>query len=292
MRSTTLFRQYLQAPEILMIPVAHDVLCAKILQGTGFKAVGCTSAASAASMLGGPDPGILTLQEMADAVWRMVDAVHVPVWAGAADRCAGTADVQHTVRLFEQAGAASLMLGDTTAAGLGDSRSEHVVGMDELAGRIKAAVDVRVDRDFTILARTNAIPVHGLANAIERAELCLEAGADWVFLDAAESCGQLRRIPQLLAAPTLVRMAPGDKTPMLPATALQAMGYAAVVWPNAFTLAYAKLAADFAAELLLSGSTAAYHEAMVEADTMDDLLCLPVCAPVGTGGVSREPAFA
>jgi len=293
MRSTTLFKQYLQAPEILMIPVAHDVLCAKILQGTGFKAVGCTSATSAAAMFGGPDLGMLTLHEMADAVWRMVDAVDVPVWAGAADGCANTADVQHTVRAFEQAGAASLMLGDGIAAGLDDRRSDkQVVGMDELAARIKAAVDVRVDRDFTILARTNAIAVHGLANAVERAELCLEAGADWVLLDAPEGCGQLRRIPQLLSAPTLARMGLGDRTPVLPANELQAMGYAAVVWPNAVTLAYAKLAADFAAELMRSGSTAGYHELMAEPDVLDDLLCMPVAAPLRTGRVSREPVFA
>lgn len=293
MRPTTLFKQYLQAPDILMIPVAHDPLGAKILQVTGFKAVGCTSATSVAAMLGGPDFGVLTLHEMADAVWRMVDAVDVPVWAGAADSYTDAVNIQHIVRTFEQAGAASLMLGDGIGPEPYDHQAERqVVEMDELAARIKAAADARVDPDFAILARTNAIAVHGLANAIERAEMCLDAGADWVFLDAPESCEQLRRIPQLLGAPTLARMSSGDRTPVLPAGALQAMGYAAVVWPKAFTLAYAKLAADFACELMRSGTTAAYHELMADPDEFDDLLCLPGTAPLGADRVSRLPAYA
>lgn len=287
MRRTTLFKNYLQAPEILMIPVAHDPLCAKILQGTGFNTVGCTGYVNAAATLGGPDRGLLTLHEMVDAIWRMADAVDIPVWTGSGDGYADAVNVQHTVRLFEKAGAVSLMLGDQTAPEHCDRWSdERVIAPEQLVAKIKAAVDARVDQDFTILARTDAIAVHGLANAVERAEMCLEAGADWVFLDAPESQEQLRRIPQLLRAPMLASMAPGGRAAVSPASELQAMGYAAVLWPNAFTLAYAKLAADLAAELMRSGTTAAYHELMTEPDEFDDLVSLPILPRVANDRTS------
>ncbi len=289
MRRTTILKQYLHAPEILTIPVAHDPLCAKILQGTGFKVVGCTEYINAAAMLGGPDLGLLTLNEMTDSVWRMADAVDVPVWVGSGDGYADVFNVPHTVQLFENAGAASLMFGDQIMPDHCDHRSdERLITPKKLVDKIKAAVDARVDQDFTILSCTHAIAAHGLANAIERAGMCLEAGADWVFLDAPESREQLRRIPKSLAAPMLARMSPGDRTPVLPASELQAMGYAAVLWPNAFTLACARLMADLAAELMRSGTTAAYHALMAEPDIFDDMLHLPAIARLQTGRSSRR----
>jgi 2-methylisocitrate lyase-like PEP mutase family enzyme len=185
------------------------------------------------------------------------------------------------------------MFGDRTAAdNCGHGIGEQLFSGDDLVAKIKAAVDARIDGDFTILARTDAVAVHGLANAIERAEMCLEAGADWVCLDAPESTGQLRRIPQLLSAPMLARMSPGDRTPVLPAAELQDMGYAAVLWPNAFTLAYAKLTADLASELMRSGTTAAYHDLMAEPDAFDDLLHLPTLSRADDGGGSyKETVF-
>ncbi len=276
MRRTTLFKQYLQAPEILMIPVAHDPLGARIVERAGFKVVGCAGYANSAALLGAPNVGLLTLADVADAVWRMTDAVDIPVWADGNKGHDEILNVPRTVRLFEKAGAASLMLEDqipSTWCNL--TVGTGVVSRNEFVAKVKAAVDARQDQDFTILARTDAIGVHGLPDAMERAALCLEAGADGVFLASPRSLEQLRLIPDLLAAPTIASMSPAGRMPVVSGDQLQGMGYAAMVWPDAFTFAYAKVAGDLAAEMMRSGTTAAYHGLMVDADEFDSLVGLP-----------------
>jgi 2-methylisocitrate lyase-like PEP mutase family enzyme len=275
-KRTTQFKEYLVAKEILMIPVAHDPLCGKIVQRAGFKVVGCAGYASSAALLGAPDVELLTLTEMVDATWRMADAVDLPVWADGDNGHGNITNVRRTVQQFEKAGAASLMLEDQVSPKrCGHMSGKHVVPADEFVAKIKAAVDARKDRDFTILARTDAIAVNGLSEAVDRAGMCLEAGADWVFLEAPEDIEQMRQIPKLVSAPTLANMIPGGKTPILPAADLQAMGFAAVVWPNAFTYAYAKLSSELAAELMQTGTTAPFHDRMIEFEEFNALVGLP-----------------
>jgi 2-methylisocitrate lyase-like PEP mutase family enzyme len=275
-RKTSLFKQYLQAKEILMIPVAHDPLCANIIQRAGFKVVGCGGYANSAALLGAPDIELLTLTEMTDAVWRFADAVDLPVFADGDNGHGNSTNVQRTVKQFEKAGAASVMLEDQVSPKrCGHMSSKHVVPTDEFLAKIRAAVDARSDQDLTILARTDAIGVKGLSEAVDRAQQCVEAGADWVFLEAPETLEQLRQIPQLVPVPTLANMIPGGKTPILPASELQSMGFAAVVFPNVFTYAYAKLATDLAAELLRTGTTAPFHNQMIEFEEFNDLVGLP-----------------
>jgi 2-methylisocitrate lyase-like PEP mutase family enzyme len=275
-RKTSLFKQYLLAKEILMIPVAHDPLCATIIQRAGFKVVGCGGYANSAALLGAPDIELLTLTEMTDAVWRFADAVDLPVFADGDNGHGNTTNVHRTVKQFEKAGAASVMLEDQVSPKrCGHMSSKHVVPTDEFLAKIRAAVDARSDQDLTILARTDAIAVHGLSEAVDRAQQCVEAGADWVFLEAPETLEQLRQIPQLVPVPTLANMIPGGKTPILPASELQSMGFAAVVFPNVFTYAYAKLATDIASELLRTGDPALFHDQMIEFEEFNDLVGLP-----------------
>jgi 2,3-dimethylmalate lyase len=276
MKRTTLFKQYLQAEEILMIPVAHDPLCATIIQQAGFKVVGCGGYANSAALLGAPDIELLTLTEMTDAVWRFADAVDLPLFADGDNGHGNTTNVQRTVRQFEKAGASSIMLEDQVSPKrCGHMSSKHVLPMDEFIAKIRAAVDTRIDQDLTILARTDAIAVKGLPEAVERAQRCVEAGADWVFLEAPETLDQLRQIPGLVSVPTLANMIPGGMTPILPASELQSMGFAAVVFPNVFTYAYARLVTDIAAELLRTGTTAPFHDRMIEFKEFNALVGLP-----------------
>jgi 2,3-dimethylmalate lyase len=276
MKKATLFKHYLLAKEILMIPFAHDPLGAKIIERAGFKAIGCGGYANSAALIGAPDIELLTLTEMVDAVWRMTDAVDLPVFADGDNGHGNTNNVHRTVKQFEKAGAATLMLEDQVAPKrCGHMSGKHVVPLDEFVAKIRAAVDARVDQDFTILARTDAIAVHGLSAAVERAHKSIEAGADWVFLEAPESLEQLKDIPGLVPVPTMANMIPGGKTPILPASELQAMGFAAVVWPNAFTYVYAKLATNLAAELFRTGTTLPFHDQMIKFEEFNDLVGLP-----------------
>ena len=276
MKKTTLFKQYLRSPEILLLPTAHDPLCAKIIERAGFKALACAGYANSAALIAAPDVELLTLTEMVDAVWRMADAVDLPVFADGDDGHGNVTNVIRTVRQFEKAGAVTLMLEDQVSPKrCGHMSGKQIIPADEFVAKIKAALDTRVDQDFMILARTDAIAVKGLGEAVERAHICLEAGADWVFLEAPESVDQLRQIPGLVSAPTLANMIPGGRTPLLPAADLQAMGFAAVTWPNAFTYAYARLATELARELLRTGSTASFDDRMMEFDEFNSLVGLP-----------------
>jgi 2,3-dimethylmalate lyase len=276
MKKTSLFKQYLLAKEILMIPVAHDPLCATIIQRAGFKVVGCGGYANSAALLGAPDIELLTLTEMVDAVWRFADAVDLPLFADGDNGHGNTTNVQRTIKQFEKAGAASVMLEDQVSPKrCGHMSSKHLVPADEFVAKIRAAVDARTDQDLTILARTDAIGVKGLTEAVDRAHQCVEAGADWVFLEAPETLDQLSQIPRLVSVPTLANMIPGGKTPILPASDLQSMGFAAVVFPNVFTYAYARMATDIATELLRTGTTAPFHNQMIEFEEFNALVGLP-----------------
>jgi 2,3-dimethylmalate lyase len=144
-----------QGPEILMIPVAHDPLCGKILQNAGFKVIGCAGYANSATLIAEPDVELLTLTEMVDAVWRMADAVDLPVWADGDTGHGNTTNVQRTVRQMEKAGAVSLMLEDQVSPKrCGHMSGKEVIPTDEWFAKIKAALDTRIDGDFTVLART------------------------------------------------------------------------------------------------------------------------------------------
>ncbi|WP_369382851.1 oxaloacetate decarboxylase [Streptomyces sp. cg36] len=275
MKNTTKFKQLLHSPEILVIPVAHDPLGARIVEQTGFSAVGCAGYATSAALLGAPDIGLLTLTEMADAVARMADAVDLPVWADGDNGHGNTINVRRTVRLMERAGAASLMLEDQVSPKrCGHMAGKSVVPVAEFISKIKAAVDARDDEDFTILARTDALAVGGVSAAVDRAARAVEAGADWVFVEAPRDLDQLRRIPRLFEAPTLANMIPGGATPLLPAADLQQMGYAAVVWPTAFTYTYAAAVAATAKELRGTGMVMPDPDTMVSFDEFSDVVGL------------------
>jgi 2-methylisocitrate lyase-like PEP mutase family enzyme len=276
MKKTTLFKQYLRAPAIMLLPTAHDPLCARIIERAGFKVVACAGYANSAAMIGAPDVELLTLTEMVDATWRMTDAVDLPVFADGDNGHGNVTNVRRTVRLFEKAGAASLMLEDQVSPKrCGHMFGKQIVQADEFVAKIKAAVDARVDQDLTILARTDAIAVKGLSEAVDRAHMCVEAGADWVFLEAPESVDQMREIPRQVSVPTMANMIPGGRTPVLPAAELQTMGFAVVAWPNAFTYAYARLATELAVELQRAGTTAPFHDRMMEFEEFNALVGLP-----------------
>ncbi len=275
MKKTTRFKQYLLDPEILMIPVCHDPLCAKIVQRVGFKVVGCAGYANSAALLGAPDVELLTLSEMVDAVGRMAEAVDLPVFADGDNGHGNTTNVQRTVKLMEKAGAACLMIEDQVSPKrCGHMSGKQVVSRDEFVAKIKAAVDARLDDDFTILARTDAIAVQGLSEAVERAQLCLEVGADWIFLEAPHTREQLSEIPKLLPAPQMANMIPGGATPIIPAVELQEMGFAAVIYPNAFTYSYAKTVAETARLLRTTGTPASFEDRMIEFDQFNELVGL------------------
>ena len=275
MKKTTLLKKYIRDPEILVIPGVHDPLCAKIAQKAGFKAVFLSGYASSAALLGAPDVGLLTLTEMADCAARLADAVDVPVFADGDTGHGNVTNVGRTMRLFEHAGIAAAFFEDQVAPKrCGHMAGKQVVEPAEMIARIHAAVDSRVDPDFIIMARTDALAIHGIDDAIDRMHRYLEAGADMAFIEAPRTVEEMRRITAEVPAPSMANMVPGGRTPILPAAELQRLGFACVAYPTALTYVIARAAKDLLEHLHRHGTTAGIEDRMMQFDEFHSLIGL------------------
>jgi methylisocitrate lyase len=276
MKITTLLKQYLQDEEILLLPVAHDALCARIAVQAGFKALAVAGYANSAALLGQPDVSLLTLTEMVDSAWRLADAVDVPLLADGDTGHGNVTNVIRTVKLFEKAGMAGVLLEDQVSPKrCGHMSGKQVIPSWEMAAKLQAALDARSDADFIIAARTDALGVHGLEDALERAHLYQETGADLIFVEAPETMEQMRRIAGEIQAPTLANMIPGGKTPLLTAPELQEMGFAVVAYPTANTYLIARAVRDFFAELCRTGALQGLTGRMMAFEEFNTLVGLP-----------------
>jgi 2-methylisocitrate lyase-like PEP mutase family enzyme len=275
LRKTAILRKLIEDEEILMIPVAHDALCARIAEQSGFKAVFTAGYANSAALLGKPDVSLLTLTEMVDAASRIVDAVNVPVFADGDTGHGNVTNVIRTVNLFEKAGVAGLFIEDQVSPKrCGHLAGKQVVSPKEMVSKLRAALDARSDPDFVIMARTDALAVNGIDDAIYRARLYREAGADLIFVEAPESVEQMRQIIREVKAPHMANMLPGGKTPMLTARELQEIGYSVVAYATACTYAITKAVRDLFETLYRTGTTAGLEDRMVKFDEFNRLVGL------------------
>lgn len=263
MKNTTLLKRYINEPEILIMPGAHDALTAHIIASCGFKAFTVGGYSVSASLLGKPDVSLLTLTEMAECVARMVDAANLPVLADGDTGHGGVLNVIRTVKEMERAGAAGLFVEDQLfPKRCGHMEGKQVVERQEMVAKIKAAVDARVDQDLVIMARTDALATHGLEEAIERGNLYREAGADLIFVEAPQSIEEMRRINDEIEAATLANNLEGGKSPLLSAKELEEIGYNVVVFPVSATYAIAKTIRELMEEIKNRGTTANFLERM------------------------------
>lgn len=275
MRKTALLRKLIEDEEILMIPVAHDALCARIAEQSGFRAVFTAGYANSAAILGKPDVSLLTLTEMVDAASRIADAVNVPVFADGDTGHGNVTNVIRTVNLFEKAGVAGLFIEDQVSPKrCGHLAGKQVVSPEEMVSKLRAALDARSDPDFVIMARTDALAVNGIDDAIYRANLYREAGADMIFVEAPESVDQMKRIIKEVKAPHMANMLPGGKTPMLTAKELQEIGYSVVAYATACTYTITKAVRDLFEALHRTGTTAGFEDRMVKFDEFNRLVGL------------------
>src|SRR5216117_535306 len=182
------FRELLSKPGIIRSLGAHDVFTALIVEQAGFETVFIGGFGTSASLLGLPDLNFLTMTEMAEAVRRMATRVTIPVIADGDTGHGDLHNVQRTVEMFEAAGAAGILLEDQVMPKrCGHFANKQVVPRDEMVRRIQTAVRARRDPDFTIFARTDARQMHGLEEAIARANQCCTAVAEVAFIEAPQS---------------------------------------------------------------------------------------------------------
>lgn len=211
---------------------AHDAFTALIVEQAGFEVVFIGGFGASASMLGLPDLNFLTMSEMEDAVRRMASRLSIPVIADGDTGHGDMHNVQRTVRSFERAGAAGILLEDQVMPKrCGHFGNKQVIPVDEMVLKIRSAVQARNDPDFVIIARTDSRQMNGLDDAIDRVNRCCAAGADIAFIEAPESIAELEEIPKRVTYPLFVNMLTGGVTPILPARDLEKLGYKIVVCP-------------------------------------------------------------
>jgi 2-methylisocitrate lyase-like PEP mutase family enzyme len=218
----------------VIVPGAYDALAARLIERVGFPAVYVTGAGIANAYLGAPDIGLVTLTELAANVAAMREAVDVPLIVDADTGFGNALNVARTIRVLERAGANAVQLEDQEfPKRCGHFAGKTVIPAGEMAAKVRAAVDARHDADFLVIARTDAIAPNGLEDALARAQLYIEAGADLTFVEAPRSEADMARIPAALAVPQVANLVVGGLTPVLPRAELQRMGFALVLYANA-----------------------------------------------------------
>jgi 2-methylisocitrate lyase-like PEP mutase family enzyme len=256
MKLTTQLRNLMAQPGAIVAPGVADALNARLVRQHEFKAIYMTGAGTTAVRLGMPDVGLLTMTEMADNAQRIVDASGLPLIADADNGYGGVLNVRRTVQAYERAGVAALHLEDQVLPKrCGHLAGKQLVPVAEMVSKIKAALDARLDPDFVVIARTDAIGVDGFEPAIERALAYQEAGADMIFV---ESPGpqHLPLIAPRLRAPLLYNMATSGKTPFLAKDEIEKLGFKLIIYPNWMVLAAIRAASHVLQTLKDTGSIA------------------------------------
>ena len=275
-RPTKRFRDLIEAEEILVLPGIFDALSARLAAEAGFQAVVGGGYAATASLIGAPDIGQLGLAEMADHYRRLADSVEVPILADADTGFGDSVNVARTVRTYERAGVAALIIEDQVAPKrCGHMDGKRVISVADMIAKIKAALDARVDGDLMIVARTDARAIEGLEAAVERAQLYRAVGADMIFVEAPLSTDEMAYICSAIAAPCLANNVEGGKTPILSAERLEEIGYAAVAFPVSASYVAAKALRAFFADLHAAGDTSTLTDRMLHFAAFHEIVGLP-----------------
>ena len=257
-------RDILTPGAAVLLPGAANALTARVIEDAGFSALYVTGAGIANTYLGMPDIGLTTATEIADHVWRIRDAVSIPLIVDADTGFGNALNVQRTVRMLERAGAGAIQLEDQVfPKRCGHFEGKDVISASEMVKKIQAAVEARQHDSTLILARTDAHAIEGLNGALERAAMYREAGADLLFVEAPQTTGELGAIPSRVPGRHICNLVFGGKTPLLPRGQLAEMGYAGILYANAALQAAVKAMARVLGHLHGSGSLAGMEEALV-----------------------------
>jgi methylisocitrate lyase len=276
MRRTSRLKQLIAAPDIVVMPGVHDALGVRLAEAAGFDAITAGGYGATATLLGRPDSSQLSLTELSEMYSRLCDATDLPLLADADTGFGNVTNVARTVRLYEKAGVAGLFIEDQVfPKRCGHMAGKAVVPAAEWLAKIRAALDARQDPDLVIMARTDALAVNGIDDAIARAQMAREAGADILFVEAPTDVGQMRRICAEIPGPCLANNVETGLSPLLTAAELQAIGYAAVVFPVAATYAVALTLRELFATMRQTGTTSGFLPRMLAFDEFNALVGLP-----------------
>jgi 2-methylisocitrate lyase-like PEP mutase family enzyme len=248
-------RALITGPGYTMAPGAYDTLTARLVEQAGFEAVYLTGGGYSRAN-GYPDLGLLTLSENVRFIGLTVEAVGIPVIADADTGYGNAINVIRTVREYEKSGVAGFHIEDQVSPKkCGHYEGKEVISLGEMVGKIHAAVDTRRDPDLIIIARSDARAVEGLQASIDRVNAYLEAGADVGFVEAPQNIEEMRIVGCQVKGPALVNVFEGGKTPMVPASELEAMGFRIGIYPSQTHRAAIRAAQRVLAALKEDGDT-------------------------------------
>ena len=252
-------RALLDSGQTIVAPGAFDPLSARLVEEAGFPAVYMTGFGTSAALIGRPDVGLLTMTEMAGNAGRIAACVDIPVIADADTGYGNPLNVIRTVGAYEAAGVAGIHIEDQVAPKkCGHLEGKLVIPAEEMAEKVRAAVEARTQPEFVIIARTDARAVEGLERSLERGRMYREAGADVLFIEAltseAEAEEAVRAFP---GVPLLFNWAEGGKTPPISLDRLRELGYRIVIFPLSTLLAATGAMRRILQEIARAGTPAA-----------------------------------
>ncbi len=271
-------RQRLTEPRALLAPGVYDALSALVAEQAGFEALYLSGASIAYTRLGRSDVGLTTYSEVADTLARITERVQVPVIVDADTGFGNALNVQRTVRGLERAGAAMVQLEDQTfPKRCGHLAGKAVIGVAEMCGKLRAALDARTHADTLILARTDALAVEGLSAALDRAEAYLACGVDAIFIEALRTPQQMDAACARFAqrVPLLANMVEGGQTPPASVDELAARGFRIVIFPGGAARAVAHSLAGYYGSLRQHGSTEPWRDRMLDFDALNAVIGTP-----------------
>jgi 2-methylisocitrate lyase-like PEP mutase family enzyme len=271
-------KQRLAQPAIVLAPGVYDALSALIAEQGGFEALYLSGASIAYTQLGRSDVGLTTFTEVADTLARITERVRLPVIVDADTGFGNALNVIRTVKGFERAGAAMIQLEDQTfPKRCGHLDGKAVVPVQEMVGKLKAALDARTTQDTLILARTDAVAVEGIDAALERAEAYFDCGVDALFIEALRTPQQMDVACKQFGGrvPLLANMVEGGKTPVQSAAELQARGFSIAIFPGGTARAVAHTLQGYYASLRQHQTTLPWQDRMVDFDGLNAVIGTP-----------------
>src|SRR5258708_8142134 len=268
---------------IVVTPGVYDAFTALAATQAGFATLYVSGAAIGSVRRGRHDVGLVSQSDVVETSALMGDRVEAHVIVDADTGYGNALNIVRTMRTFERAGASAIQLEDQDfPKRCGHLDGKGLIPADEMTGKIKAALDARQSNETLIIARTDAVAVEGFERAIERAALYKEAGADMLFVEAPKTREELARITKALPGmPLMANMVEGGKTPTLPATELEAIGFSLVIFPGGIVRALAHHAAGYYASLATNGTTEPFRNQMLDFDGLNRVIGTPEMIALG-----------
>ena len=268
-------QRQLQTDRVLPVPGVYDGLSALLVEQAGFDCAFLSGACLAFARFGRPDMGLVCASELRETVAVLRDRVSIPLIVDMDTGFGNALNVQRTVRDLERAGASALQMEDQLAPKrCGHMAGKTVIPVAEMVGKIRAALDARLDDSTLLIARTDALGVNGFEDALERAERYLEAGADALFIEAPQSVAQMQQIGRQFGGrtPLVHNLVEGGNSPVTGGAELQQLGYRVALYPAALLHQFVPAAQALLQVIANTGSTASLRSQLCELGDMNRVL--------------------